>query len=491
MPLYLLYAVLIVILLVIVYGWFVEPKNIHTTKHVVEVDPAKLRAQVRVLFMSDLHLNRYTKPRVWDEYINVLRSQNAKDPFGALLLGGDLVDKSSSYFDDLVATLKKLATIGVPIYAVLGNHDYALEPDGVEELVKVLESNGVKVLRNEAIVLSVRGQKVVIVGIDELESCQDYTHRRVHLPADDYKRRLKQMNWYSRFDSFHPELPRIMLVHNPDGAYLHGHIRPNLILSGHTHGGQLIFVDWLSAYLLKLLPHFIPVGSFVTWAGRRIIDSSNLIVSRGMGGSTIPVRFMRPPECIVVELRPANYSPRIVIGLSGKPRAGKDTVANMLGVSFPGLQRLVFGNAVKEEYDTLNGTNTLGSEDEKLKHRPRIQDLGDKRRAEDILYWIKKTINHVPPYMITDVRWPKEADAVRDAGGYLIRVEASEKTLRARMGAYYDEHMHHKNEKLLDDYADWDFVIHNNGNVRELEEKVQQIADKVRTGTHSGKVNEK
>ncbi|MBU6389792.1 hypothetical protein KGQ71_04755, partial [Patescibacteria group bacterium] len=170
----------------------------------------------------------------------------------------------------------------------------------------------------------------------------------------------------------------------------------------------------------------------------------------------------------------------LVIGLSGKPRSGKDTVAKMLKEQFPDIQLVTIGNAVKEEYDSLHGTNTLHSEEEKLRHREGINVLGSERRAEDLDYWVKRTIHtHQPPMLITDVRWPHEADVVHKAKGFLIRIEADRETLHSRMGEDFHGHLNKDYESLLDDYKKWDFVIENNGTLDDLKTRVHKVREAI------------
>jgi phosphomevalonate kinase len=171
--------------------------------------------------------------------------------------------------------------------------------------------------------------------------------------------------------------------------------------------------------------------------------------------------------------------PNLIIGLSGKPRSGKDTVAKMLLALFPGMVPLTFGNAIKEEYDAIHGTDTLHDERQKLQHRDAIQDLGDLRRQDDLYYWIRKTIDREPPFLLTDVRMPRELDAVWDAHGVMIRVESDVSIIRERMGEHFHQ-VHHANETQFDHIDEWDYVITNNGTLEELQAQVETVAAKIR-----------
>jgi predicted MPP superfamily phosphohydrolase len=94
----------------------------------------------------------------------------------------------------------------------------------------------------------------------------------------------------------------LILAHNPDAVYLPGR-QPLAVLSGHTHGGQMILLDWFSRPLHRWIHPHLPPGSALTWAGRKMVCGRTLIVSRGVEGSSVPLRLLRPPEAVAVTFR--------------------------------------------------------------------------------------------------------------------------------------------------------------------------------------------
>ena len=190
----------------------------------------------------------------------------------------------------------------IPIFAVPGNHDYTAFGGDIAPVIALLESQGVTVLRNEAAAVTAGEQRILIVGLDDLQESQAYYQ------ADDYKTPDRipaggaEMDWYAHFDEVEPDTPRLLLAHNPDAVYLPGR-KPLAVLSGHTHGGQIMLLDWVSRPLHRWIHPALPPGSAVTWAGRRTVNGRTLIVSRGMEGSALPLRLLRPPEAVVVTLR--------------------------------------------------------------------------------------------------------------------------------------------------------------------------------------------
>ena len=282
------------------YCWWVEPCRLNITSHDVS-DPEKpLATPIRALLLTDWHLGRFSRPAVLRAKMARLRKQHDTQPFDLILLGGDYVDIDLDYLRLLTPCLETLAQFGVPMYAVLGNHDYT-SAGNIKPVIACLESVGVQVLRNEAAAITVRGQRLLIVGLDDLQESPSYYDPGRYQPPVHYKDAASQMDWYSQFDGLEPETPRLLLAHNPDAVYLPGR-KPLAVLCGHTHGGQIMLVDWISRPLHRRLHVHLPPGSAVTWAGRRTVQGRTLIVSRGIEGSAIPVRLMRSPEAVVVIL---------------------------------------------------------------------------------------------------------------------------------------------------------------------------------------------
>jgi len=111
------------------------------------------------------------------------------------------------------------------IYAVLGNHDYSYgwsHKEVADEVEKYMESLGVDVMRNENRIIC--GGKIRIIGIDSFWSGQ-YNLSNAH-------------NWKEEKQD-KPKIFNVLISHNPDIIYVLKDERPDLIISGHTHGGQV------------------------------------------------------------------------------------------------------------------------------------------------------------------------------------------------------------------------------------------------------------
>lgn len=454
--------------------------HLELKRELVEVAEDKLSRSVKLLFVSDLHASPHLKPKKIKEKIQQLRVETSR--VDAILIGGDLLDageRDIAYLDFFISEFKEWK---VPIYTVFGNHDWQTWAGKMDLFKEYFKKNGIIYLEDEVVSLDIEGRdRINIIGLADLEANPAYNVGKQTGDLAVYHQRAESLNVGLSIKGVDPQKVSVVLVHNPDGVYIPFTTPPELFLSGHTHGGQFWFVDKWRKLFLAIYPKIMPMGSFATWAGRRIVGQSNLIVSRGLGESTIPARWGRKEDACLVTLRPTAIRRDLIIGLSGKPRSGKDTVARMFQVLLPGIRRIGFSYAIKDEFDKENGTNTRFNEKEKDKYRLGLQELGNRRRQEDPNYWVLKVINTPPPLLIKDVRFPLEANMVKEKGGFLVRIESDEAILKKRLGVYFAETIQHENEKKLDHYTNWDFVIKNNGSLQDLEQQVRKIVEVIKS----------
>ncbi len=159
------------------------------------------------------------------------------------------------------------------LVGVLGNHDHYYDGHRVAEW---LASLGVRVLTNDHTVIKRGGASLVVSGVgDAAEDFVDPMGGMTNAPVD---------------------APSILLSHSPDAVFrLDPDFRPGLILSGHTHGGQVV-LPWFGAPITRarLCSRKTPSG----WVPNRI---GPLYITRGIGAQ-IPLRFLCPPEFLIVRL---------------------------------------------------------------------------------------------------------------------------------------------------------------------------------------------
>jgi predicted MPP superfamily phosphohydrolase len=226
----------------------------------------------RIAFLTDPHLSPLV-PRWWVE-----RAVECAMTLGAdlIVLGGDYVDDDPHYVSAVGEVLRPLrAPDGV--VAVLGNHDHYVDASGVRAQ---LVAAGVRELLNESIIVR-RGQaELVVAGVGDLQCDAIHFQQALAGVAAD--------------------VPRIVVSHDPDVfGYWPDDVRLDLMLSGHTHGGQ--------AWLPLIGPPFVPSQFGFRYLRGLIREGDRqLYVSRGVGASGVPIRWKCPPELTLAVLRPSH-----------------------------------------------------------------------------------------------------------------------------------------------------------------------------------------
>lgn len=191
-----------------------------------------------------------------------------------------------------------------------------------------------------------------------------------------------------------------------------------------------------------------------------------------------------PSQC-GTQSGPGQSAPRLIIGISGKMRAGKDAIASRLTANW-GFTALPFAESLKRELQQRMPRTIRAIHDMQAIHahgcdsgdvaaciremvyvtkppgmRELLQEYGtDVRRADDLNYWAKRWRQELPAgdVVVPDVRFPNEARAVLDAGGILWRVERPGTAATAS----------HVSEMGLDDWPWWHAVIRNDNTLESL-----------------------
>jgi predicted MPP superfamily phosphohydrolase len=222
-------------------------------------------ASLRVLHLTDLHLRPGWGPS-FDELIDRTRA----NPPDLILLTGDLVEH---HFDPRPAfeTADRLVSnlahrFGK--YAILGNHDGDL-------LGPMLEGWGLTMINGRTRRLSINGAPIDLVGLLGV-SRRDLTDEFIH-----------------RVPAHEPGVLRIVMSHYPDAVRRIGSIKADVVLAGHTHGGQLCFPNGRPLMTHDTLPKSMCQGV-------HRINNTWLIIGRGLGFSSWPLRTFCPAEVIEV-----------------------------------------------------------------------------------------------------------------------------------------------------------------------------------------------
>jgi hypothetical protein len=220
---------------------------------------------LRMVAVSDLHLGSLLGER-W--LTGLVQEINGLRP-DLVVAVGDVVDGDGRHIEPLVPLLKQIqAPLGV--WAVTGNHEFYV---GLDKSVAFLEAAGWTVLRDRSVVLKAG---LVLAGVDDLTARQQF--------GDQGKPLEQALN-------NRPAGATILLSHSPWQAEEAARRGVGLMLSGHTHGGQI----WPFNYLVRMRYRLL--------AGRYDVDEMPVIVCRGTGTWGPRMRLWKPSEMLQITLR--------------------------------------------------------------------------------------------------------------------------------------------------------------------------------------------
>jgi len=232
----------------------------------------------RIVQLSDIHLDEYTEPFFLER---IIAKVNTLSP-DLVLLTGDFITHGSLTFVAGTHAAHRcaeiIATLTAPLrYAILGNHDVAVDAPMV---IRALSSRGTPVLVNRYLPVERGGARLWLCGVDDPGT--SVPNLDLALPTN-------------------PDGPVILMAHEPDYAdTVVAHPRGplvDLMLSGHSHGGQ-VRLPFLGPLILPPLGEKYPEGHYV-------FNRMQLYVNRGIGTVGLPFRLNCPPEITVITLQPA------------------------------------------------------------------------------------------------------------------------------------------------------------------------------------------
>lgn len=221
----------------------------------------------KIVFASDFHCGIFFTP---DRMADAVERINRLNP-DIVVLGGDYVDYDQRYIEPCIRELKNIhSKLGV--YGVLGNHDYLAGESAVR---KALAGSSVVVLNNDSRWIDDGGQRIKLGGVsDFLRSKADLSETAKDIGSGDFV---------------------ILAVHNPTYMDRIGEAKIDLVLSGHTHGGQITFFGLWFPFFDLVYGHKYRTGLYV-------VGDKTLLVSNGLGTTSLPLRFFARPEINVITL---------------------------------------------------------------------------------------------------------------------------------------------------------------------------------------------
>ena len=270
-------AIILILLLVssaVAWGFLVEPNRLVVRQETLELArwPNGLSG-LRIAVLSDLHVG---SAFIDDRKVRlIVQRTNELQPDLIVILGDYIAGNgrgSHRVEPEVFAPLLKDLHAPLGVYSVLGNHDWWYNGQKVRA---ALEANGIKELEDQVAKIDVRGNPLWLLGLGDL-----WTRPQ-------------------RIDQTIAEVPEdatiVGLTHNPD-IFPQVPPRVNLLLAGHTHGGQV---------------RFPLIGSVVESSrygeryeqGHVVENGHDLFVTTGIGTSIVPVRFGVPPEIVLLVVK--------------------------------------------------------------------------------------------------------------------------------------------------------------------------------------------
>ena len=243
--------------------------------------PAALNSW-RLVQLSDIH-NQATEGPGNNQIISSVQKLQPD----IITITGDLFDGDRTNIPNNLQLVKELTSIA-PVYMVLGNHEFA--NDDYIKLIQLVEEAGAQVMRNELVTINDPGAPITIIGLDD--------------PAAwgwplSYKAQeqltAKTLNKIMALPEFNSTSPRLILAHRPELWPQYLLADPLVILSGHTHGGQ-IRLPLIGAI-------YVPNQPLLAQYDEGIFTKANsyLIISRGLGNSFINCRFDNYPQIVTID----------------------------------------------------------------------------------------------------------------------------------------------------------------------------------------------
>lgn len=241
----------------------------------IEIELAQLPAELdgfRLVQLTDMQVSRLLQ-RPWMEA--VVARANALEP-DLMLLTGDMVDGTVAARRDDVEPLRDLAARH-GVYAIPGNHEYYAD---YQQWLDHFSSLGLRMLLNEHVTIEREGGELVLAGITDLAAA------RFDLPLPSIEAALAGVA---------EEAAIVLLSHRPPGAEANARAGADLQLSGHTHGGQVLGLHWITQWAN---------GGYVS--GGYDVDGMHLYVSNGAGlWNGFPLRLGQSAEITEIILRAA------------------------------------------------------------------------------------------------------------------------------------------------------------------------------------------
>jgi uncharacterized protein len=271
----------IILLLLIALAVFALYSGFVVRKYVVESGKVKDGGTVRIVGIADLHSCVFGEDQ--KPLIDLIKAQKP-----------DIITLVGDIFDDKEPILgAQLFLEGIkdidPVYYVSGNHEFWSKKYDI--IKKMIEGYGITVLSNERCYVTVNGVDLCICGIDDPDAFK----------YSDDEKLLKFKNEegiLSQFSDLSDDAFNILLTHRPELIDEYRKYGFDMILSGHTHGGQVRIPLIMNGLFAPDQGYFPKYGG-----GEYRFSDMTMIISRGLAFDEKVPRIFNPPEVVVVDIQ--------------------------------------------------------------------------------------------------------------------------------------------------------------------------------------------
>ncbi|MBE6760191.1 MAG: metallophosphoesterase, partial [Ruminococcaceae bacterium] len=265
-------------------GWF-NAHNVERTHYELTTDKELPGGSLRIAHIADSHIGTTFDGEGFGEYLEVIQAENPD----VLLITGDLIDDSTPR-EEMLAACRQFSRISTTygIYFVYGNHDKGYGRHGYDanELEAELAANGVTVMEDDVVQIT---DSVSIIGRRD----RDDSRRREFVGEGAGTER---MSMGEITQDIAPETYTVVLDHQPNDYDAQAEAGVDLVLSGHTHGGQLI----------PLGPIGRIIGANDRTYGHERRDSTDFIVTSGISDWEIDFKTGTKSEYVIIDITQEN-----------------------------------------------------------------------------------------------------------------------------------------------------------------------------------------
>ena len=276
-----LITILGIILIILLWIMLYDSNRFIVVQHVI--CDARIRKPFRAVVLADLHDKQFGRDN--ERLLEAIREQKPD----MILIAGDIVtaDKGMK-LEKAISVLKRLAA-EYPVYYANGNHEHRMKlypkvyGDMAKQYEKALQEIGIDRLVNSHVELGEYGVSIYGSEIDR----KFYKRFRITEMEETYLEGLLGVKETGKYG--------ILLAHNPDYLPYYARWGADLVLSGHVHGGMVRIPGWRGVVspAVRLFPRY-DGGMFRE-------GKCTMILSRGLGMHTIPIRLFNPGELIVLD----------------------------------------------------------------------------------------------------------------------------------------------------------------------------------------------